>query len=96
MLKSVADLGLNVGNNEDCKKYILEYEQYNQIWLVYNSGWKRCKVIDIENKGLLISSARVLTGKGEEITREVKFCFPGERKEEKYIYFLEKEEIILD
>lgn len=96
MLKSVADLGLNVGNNEDCKKYILEYEQYNQIWLVYNSGWKRCKVIDIENNGLLISKATVLTEKGYKITREVKFCFPGERRNENYIYFLEKEEIIID
>lgn len=91
VLKSMSELGLNIENNEDCKKYILEHEQYHQSWTIYlEYDWEGCSVIDVENKGLIIKSATVKTEKRKVITREARFIFPGEKREKDYIYFTER------
>ncbi|GAA0825168.1 hypothetical protein [Clostridium tertium] len=91
-LKSFEELGFNIENNEDCKKYIMEYEQFVYEWKVYVDdieGWQDCKLIDIQNRKLGITRATVICQSGTQLNRRVKFVTEEyEMKPDGCIYFI--------
>ena len=94
VLKSMEELGLSIENNEDCKKYIMQYEQFIYEWKVYVDdieGWQTCKLINIQNKRLGIDRATVVCLSGTQLNRIVKFVTDeDEIKPDGCIYFIEK------
>ena len=83
---------LDLENDEDCKKYFMEYEQYQYLWKVYVDdleGWQECKVLDIETTRLEVHRATVLCSSGTQLNRRVKFAL-DEIKPDRCIYFIEK------
>ena len=85
---------LDLESNEDCRKYFMEYEQYQYLWKVYVDdleGWQECKVLNIENTRLGINRATVLCSSGSQLNRVVKFALDeDEIKPDRCIYFIEK------
>lgn len=85
---------LDLESNEDCRKYFMEYEQYQYLWKVYVDdleGWQECKVLDIENTRLEVHRATVLCSSGTQLNRRVKFALDeDEIKPDRCIYFIEK------
>ncbi len=85
---------LDLESNEDCRKYFMEYEQYQYLWKVYVDdleGWQECKVLNIENTRLGINRATVLCSSGTQLNRVVKFALDeDEIKPDRCIYFIEK------
>lgn len=96
------DTGLNYvvfdkNDNEDCKKYMMEYELDNYDWEVKTDdivGIEKCKVIDITNTKRGIDRATVITESGTQLNRRVVFI--SDKEDEDYkndgcIYFFDKE-----
>ncbi len=85
---------LDLESNEDCRKYFMEYEQYQYLWKVYVDdleGWQECKVLDIENTRLEVHRATVLCSSRTQLNRRVKFALDeDEIKPDRCIYFIEK------
>ena len=85
---------LDLESNEDCRKYFMEYEQYQYLWKVYVDdleGWQECKVLDISNTKSEIHRATVLCSSGTQLNRLVKFALDeDEIKPDRCIYFIEK------
>lgn len=87
---------INQGDNEDCKKYFMEYERHEYTWLVYVDdieGWQRCEVLNVENNLLGIIRATVVTPAGTKLNRRVKFALDEEDedfRQDGCIYFIEK------
>lgn len=96
MKKKLEELGLNIENNEDCKKYIVEHEQFLYNWRVYVDsieGWQECKLINIQNTKLGIDRATVVCESGTQLNRRVEFVLSeDEIKADGCVYFIEKEE----
>lgn len=95
VLKSMEELGLSIENNEDCKKFIMEHEQFIYNWKVYVDaieGWQPCKLVNIQNKRLGINRATVVCPSGTQLNRRVKFvCEEDEIKPDGCVYFIEKQ-----
>lgn len=87
----------NSQDNDECKKYMMEYEINEYDWKVYVDdieGWQECKVININNSKLSIDRATVITTAGTQLNRIVKFILDEEEAEFKAdgcIYYMEKE-----
>ena len=85
---------LDLESNEDCRKYFMEYEQYQYLWKVYVDdleGWQECKLLDIKNTKSEIHRATVLCSSGTKLNRLVKFALDeDEIKPDRCIYFIEK------
>ena len=94
-LKSFEELGFSIENNEDCKKYIMEYEQFVYDWKVYVDDieeWQDCKLIDIQNIRLGINRATVICSSGTQLNRRVRFVNEEyEIKSDGCIYFISKQ-----
>ena len=86
----------NHEDNNDCKKYMMDYEINEYDWKVYVDdieGWQECNVIDINNPKLSIYRAKVVTQTGTQLYRRVKFVLDEDDEEFKAdgcIYFMEK------
>ena len=85
---------LDLESNEDCRKYFMEYEQYQYLWKVYVDdleGWQECKVLDIENTRLEVHRATVICSTGTQLNRVVKFALDEDELEpDRCIYYYEK------
>ena len=83
-------------NNDECKKYIMEYEKDEYDWKVYVDGiegWQNCKVVDIENTGEDINRATVVCESGTQLNRIVKYALDeDELIADRCIYFYDKED----
>lgn len=94
VLKSMSELGLSIESNEDCKKYIMDHEQFIYDWKVYVDGiegWQECKLIDIQNIKLGVKRATVVCPSGTQLNRIVKFVDDeSEIISDGCIYFMEK------
>lgn len=94
-LKSFEEMGFNIENDADCKKYIMEYEQFVYDWKVYVDGiegWQPCKLVNIQNTKLGINRATVICLSGTQLNRRVKFvCEEDEIKPDGCVYFIEKQ-----
>lgn len=86
----------NSESNEDCKKYIMQYEKNEYNWEVKTddiSGVEKCKVIDIRNTLMGIDRATVITESGTQLNRRVVFVTDKEDEDYKQdgsIYFWER------
>ncbi|MGL5084299.1 MAG: hypothetical protein ACRC68_01030 [Clostridium sp.] len=87
----------NIESNEDCKKYMMEYEKKEYNWEVKTDdivGVEKCEVIDITNTKMGIDRATVITESGTQLNRRVVFVTNKEDEDYKQdgcIYFWEKE-----
>lgn len=82
-------------DNEDCKKYLIEYETNNYKWVVYVDDiekWQRCELLDVYNNGLEITRAVVRTQYNTQLNRRCNYAFDEEEiKADGCIYFIDKE-----
>ena len=85
---------LDLESNEDCRKYFMEYEQYQYLWKVYVDdleGWQECKVLNVNNTKLEINRATVICSTGTQLNRVVKFALDEDELEpDRCIYYYEK------
>lgn len=87
---------VNIGDDADCKEYMMTYELKDYIWKVYVDDieeWQKCKVIDIKNNMMGITRATVICESGTQLNRRVKFVLDEEDEEfkaDRCIYFYEK------
>lgn len=86
----------NIESNEDCKKYMMEFELNEYNWEVKTDdivGVEKCKVIDITNTRMGIDRATVITESGTQLNRRVVFVtdkYDEDYKNDGCIYFWEK------
>ena len=95
-MKSFEEMGFDIENDNDCKKYIMQYEQFIYNWKVYVDdieGWQPCKLISIQNTKLGIDRATIVCPQsGTQLNRRVKFVTDeDEIKADGCIYFIEKQ-----
>lgn len=86
----------DIQDNNDCKKYMMQYEIHEYIWKVYLDveGWQNCNVIDIDNTKLRINRATVICENGIKLNRVAKFVLDEDDedfKEDGCIYYMEEE-----
>lgn len=87
----------DIEDNDDCKKYMMEYEIHEYTWKVYLNdvkGWQNCSVIDIDNTRLGINRATVICENGIKLNRVVKFVLDEDDedfKEDGCVYYMEEE-----
>lgn len=90
----------NNEDNEECKKYMMEYEIQEYVWKVHVDDiecWQDCKVVDITNTRLGIDRATVITKLGTQLSRTVKFVLDEDDEDfrpDGCVYFYESFEEI--
>ena len=82
-------------NDEECKKYFLNYEINDYTATVYVDDiekWQLCTVLDVLNVKDEIERAIVTTKLGTRLNRMVKFVIDEDDQilEDGYIYFIDK------
>lgn len=84
-------------DNEDCKKYIMDYGIKEYDWEVKTDdivGIEKCKVIGVESTDMEINRATVITESGTQLNRVAVFILDKEDddyKKDGCIYYWEKE-----